>query len=123
MRDTRGFSLIEVLVVIAIIGVLSGISIAQYAGYRARGYDTKVAATVRGVATGEEAYYAQHQAYAASVVQIDHVGVGDVAITIAAGNSGDLQTSFKVIGTHPNATRSYTWLSDPTPGQPNLLEN
>ena len=123
MRDHRGFTLIEVLVVIVLIGALSGIAISQYASFRARGYDSKVAAVVRGVATSEEAYYAENRNYAGDVRDIRGMAVGDVAIVIQPGNSGDLNTSFRVVGSHPGASRRYTWLSDPVPGQPNLIEN
>ena len=53
MRDQRGFTLIEVLVVIVLVGVLAGLAISQYASYRARSFDGRVAAAVRGVATSE----------------------------------------------------------------------
>jgi prepilin-type N-terminal cleavage/methylation domain-containing protein len=121
MRDQRGFTLIEVLVVIVLIGVLSGLAISQYASFRARGFDSKVAAAVRGVATGEEAYYAENQTYAADAEALNSIVVGDVAIAIAAGNSGDLNRSFRIVGTHPGAARTFTWVSDPAPGEPNLI--
>jgi prepilin-type N-terminal cleavage/methylation domain-containing protein len=123
MRNQRGFTLIEVLVVIVLIGVLSGIAISQYASFKARGYESKVAAAVRGIATGEEAYYAQNRVYAGELDALPGMVVGDVAIIIDAGNSGTLGSSFRVIGTHPAATRSFTWVSDPGPGEPNLIAN
>jgi prepilin-type N-terminal cleavage/methylation domain-containing protein len=123
MRDDRGFSLIEVLVIVVLIGILSGLAISQYASFRARGFDSTVAAAVRGVATGEEAYYAHNQAYAPSLAALDTIGTGDVTIVITPGNSGSLESSFRVTGSHPGATRDYTWLSDPEPGQPNLIES
>jgi type IV pilus assembly protein PilA len=123
MRDHRGFTLIEVLVVVVLIGVLAGIAIAQYASFRARGYDSKVAAAVRGIATGEEAYYAENRVYAADVDDIRGMVIGDVAIAILPGNSGNLNSSFRVVGTHPGTTRRFTWLSDPGPGASNLIED
>lgn len=123
MRDHRGFTLIEVLVVIVLIGVLSGLAISQYATFRTRGYESKVAAAVRGVATGEEAYYAENRIYAPSIDALRGMVVGDVMIDISAGNTGDLNSSFKIIGSHPGATRRFTWLSDPSPGEPNLMQN
>lgn len=123
MRDHRGFTLIEVLVVIVMVGVLAGLAISQYAGYRSRSFDGKVAAAVRGVATSEEAYYAEEREYAGDVDTLRTMATGDVTIAITAGNSGTLDTSFRVVGTHPNATRTFTWVSDPRPGEPNLLEN
>lgn len=123
MRDQRGFTLIEVLVVIVLVGVLAGLAISQYASYRARSYDGKVAAAVRGIATSEEAYYADNREYADEVATLRNMAPGDVAIAITAGNSGNLGTSFKIVGSHPAATRTFTWVSDPNPGQPNLMEN
>jgi len=120
MRDTRGFTLIEVLVVIVLVGVLSALAISQYASFRQRGFDTKVAAAVRGVATGEEAYYAENRVYAGSIGELPGMAIGDTTITISAGNSGSLNTSFRIVGTHPSAARTFTWLSDPAPGEPNL---
>ena len=123
MRDQRGFTLIEVLVVIVLVGVLASLAISQYAGFRARAFDRKVAAAVRGVATSEEAYYAENRSYAADVDELHSMTTGDVAIAISAGNSGDLNSSFRVVGTHPAATRAFTWVSDPGPGEPNLIQN
>ncbi|MCC6766872.1 MAG: prepilin-type N-terminal cleavage/methylation domain-containing protein [Deltaproteobacteria bacterium] len=122
MRDHRGFTLIEVLIVLVLVGVLAGLAISQYAGFRRRGYDSKVAATVRGVATGEEAYYAENRIYATSVGELRGMTLGDVEIAITAGNSGNLASSFRVTGTHPGTPRTFTWVSDPAPGSPNLIE-
>ena len=123
MRNDRGFTLIEVLVVIVLIGVLSGLAIAQYARFRAKSFDSKVAAAVRGAATGEEAYYAEHLAYAADVTTLKNVPIDDVHLVISAGNTGTLGSSFRVVGTHPAAQKSFTWVSDPAPGEPNLIVN
>ncbi len=123
MRTDRGFTLIEVLVVIVLIGVLSGLAITQYARFRASSYDSKVASAVRGAATGEEAYYAEHLAYAPDVATLQSIPSDDVRLVITAGNTGNLASSFRIVGTHPGAAKSYTWVSDPVPGEPNLLAN
>lgn len=121
MRDQRGFSLIEVLVIIVVVGVLAGIAIAQYASFRARGVDSQIAAVVRGVATSEEAFYASNRFYAADVDDLNGVAVGDVEVTVSPGNSGSLASSFRIVGTHTGTPRTFTWVSDPVPGEPNLL--
>ena len=123
MRNARGFTLIEVLVVIVLIGVLSGLAISQYATFRSRSFDSKVTAAVRGAATGEDAYYAQYQAYAADARTLKSAPTDEVHLVISAGNSGDLGTSFRIVGTHPGTQKSATWISDPVPGEPHLIVN
>ena len=40
MKDEKGFTLIELMVVIAIIGILAGIAIPQFAAFKTRSYNS-----------------------------------------------------------------------------------
>jgi type IV pilus assembly protein PilA len=62
-KQEEGFTLIELLVVIAIIGILAAIAIPQFSEYRKRGFDARAKSDLRNVATAEEAYYADNEAY------------------------------------------------------------
>lgn len=64
-NSQKGFTLIELLVVVAIIGILAAIAIPQFSEYRARGYDARAKTDLRNVATAEEAYFADNEAYRA----------------------------------------------------------
>ena len=64
MKD-KGFTFIEVLVVVAIIGILSAIAIPQFEEYRARGFDARAKSDLRNVATAEEAYFVDNEKYVA----------------------------------------------------------
>jgi prepilin-type N-terminal cleavage/methylation domain-containing protein len=59
----RGFTLLELLVVVAILGILAVIAIAQFNAYRRKGYDARANHDLRAAATAEEAYYATNQTY------------------------------------------------------------
>jgi len=66
MRKNEGFTLIELMIVIAIIGILAAIAIPQFSAYRQRSYNAAAEADVRNAATAQEAYYVDFQKYAAT---------------------------------------------------------
>jgi type IV pilus assembly protein PilA len=63
MRKNEGFTLIELMIVIAIIGILAAIAIPQFSAYRTRSYNSSAESDLRNAATAQEAYYVDHQTY------------------------------------------------------------
>ena len=61
--NNKGFTLIELMIVIAIIGILAAIAIPQFAAYRTKSYNSAGQADMRNVKTVLEAYYADQQEY------------------------------------------------------------
>lgn len=59
----RGFTLVELMIVVAIIGILAAIAIPQFAKYRARAYNSASLSDMRNLKTDLEGYYAQWQEY------------------------------------------------------------
>jgi type IV pilus assembly protein PilA len=59
----KGFTLMELLVVVAIIGTLAAIAIPQFAAYRQKGFDAQAVSDLRNAAKAEEAYFATHLQY------------------------------------------------------------
>ena len=62
-RNQKGFTLIELMIVIAIIGILAAIAIPQFNSYRAKSYNSAVVSDVRNLRTDLESYYAEWDEY------------------------------------------------------------
>lgn len=62
-RNQKGFTLIELMIVIAIIGILAAIAIPQFSSYRAKSYNTASVSDARNIRTDLEAYYAEWDEY------------------------------------------------------------
>ena len=63
-KNEKGFTLIELIIIVAVIGVLATIAITQFSKYRERGYDTISISLLREAALKQEAYYVDNLAYA-----------------------------------------------------------
>jgi type IV pilus assembly protein PilA len=62
-KGHRGFTLIELMIVIAIIGILAAIAIPQFAAYREKSFNTAATSDLRNIRTSLEAFYADNQGY------------------------------------------------------------
>jgi len=59
----KGFTLIELMIVVAIIGILAAIAIPQFASYRAKAFDKAAQSDIRNIKTALEATYADDMGY------------------------------------------------------------
>jgi prepilin-type N-terminal cleavage/methylation domain-containing protein len=70
IRRSKGFTLIELLIVVAIIGILAAIAIPNFLEAQVRAKVARVKNDLRNIATAEEAYYVDQDAYSTDLPDI-----------------------------------------------------
>jgi prepilin-type N-terminal cleavage/methylation domain-containing protein len=109
VRASKGFTMIELLVVVAIIGLLVAIAIPQFILYRSRSFDQQMKSDLKNAATAMESYFAEYKVYPNSVSKITAVGfrqTDGVTLSIAVPTP----SSFTLTASHPSGTQaSFTY--------------
>lgn len=86
-RDERGFTLVELLIVIAIIAILAAIAIPQFASYRQRGVRSSMVSDAKNIATALEAYFADNQSYTGFNITAGGSMTTPISARASAGNT------------------------------------
>jgi len=106
-RGQKGFTLIELMIVIAIIGILAAIAIPQFSKYRARGYMAATRSDVKNAYTAAVAYFSDHPAgtgpSAAELTDGGYVATIAVTVTPTAGTAD----AFSLSGAHTQLNGTY----------------
>jgi type IV pilus assembly protein PilA len=110
MRKNEGFTLIELMIVIAIIGILAAIAIPQFSAYRMRSYNAAAEADLRNAATAQEAYYVDNQHYVASPIDLigSTYGLYTSANVTLDGNISTTTSQYSMTAYHSAGNKTYS---------------
>jgi prepilin-type N-terminal cleavage/methylation domain-containing protein len=80
--NRRGFTFIELLVVMVVMGVLAAIGVPRIRSMKERAYQATLRSDLGALRTAEEAYFAENQRYTTDLTALDFRASSRVSITI-----------------------------------------
>ena len=88
-KRTKGFTLIELMIVVAIVGILAAIAIPNFMRYQARSKQSEAKANLRAIYTFQNTHFGEHDVYANTKTSLDWAPEGNTrySYSVIAGDA------------------------------------
>ncbi len=113
MARLRGFTLVELLMVIVILGILVTILVPRFASTRDKAFVTAMKSDLRNLATAQESYYYDNSAYAPSLgLLISYTQTAGVSVVVNQATQGGWSATASSVNT---VRQCYLFVGSVTP--------
>ncbi len=86
-NSKKGFTLIELMIVVAIIGILAAIAIPNFLNYQCKAKQSEAKSNLGNIRTQQEAFRAENDTYADTVADVGFTTVGSARYTYSVNSA------------------------------------
>jgi type IV pilus assembly protein PilA len=113
-RKEKGFTLIELMIVVAIIGILAAIAIPNFLRYQAKAKQSEAKTNLGGIYTSEIAYKAEYDKYEGVIGSLDWAASGSTRYIYLITAADTTMFTAEASGNIDNDTTNDVWRIDET---------
>ena len=106
LRKIKGFTLIELMIVVAIIGIMAAIAIPNFISYMCKSKQSEAKTNLGAISTSQEAYAAETNSYSSSFSTIGFVTKGSPRYTYVIDTANT--TAFRAVASS-SAVNGTAW--------------
>ncbi len=116
----RGFTLVELLIVVVIVGILATIAIPKFTNTKGKAFAVTLKADLRNLSVAEESYFYDNAVYTSTVSSLDYNSSPGVVINITTASA----VGWSASATHPDANplTCSVFMGGVTPATPATVE-
>jgi type IV pilus assembly protein PilA len=112
LKNKKGFTLIELMIVVAIIGILAAIAIPNFMSYQCKAKQAEAKSILGNMRVLQEAYFAEYSTYASTTALLGfRTPKGDPIYTYSINSADANGFEAQATGT-PDGSTTDTWTMD-----------